>query len=125
MALTTKQLSALIVQHGITLNEFVQAHRFGCTPEQGEREEAIRNLAVDLPESLTEKVSIDGDAVVSEGDDNGAYVLAWLWVPFEGTPFDKGLGDAEYCAYLDEMEGSGEVALSYKAWLADKQGVPA
>jgi hypothetical protein len=26
---------------------------------------------------------------VSEGDDNGAWVKAWLWVSFENTPFDK------------------------------------
>lgn len=27
--------------------------------------------------------------VVSEGDDNGAYVRAWVWVCFEGTDLDK------------------------------------
>lgn len=27
--------------------------------------------------------------VVSEGDDNGAYVQAWVWVSFAGTEFDK------------------------------------
>ena len=32
---------------------------------------------------------IDDDAKVSEGEDNGAYVQAWVWVPFEGTPLDK------------------------------------
>ncbi len=32
-------------------------------------------------------------AITSEGDDNGAYVLAWLWVDFEGTDYDKGLDD--------------------------------
>lgn len=32
---------------------------------------------------------IDEDAVVSEGEGNGAYVQAWVWVPFEGTEFDK------------------------------------
>lgn len=31
------------------------------------------------------------DAVgkVSEGDDNGAYVMAWVWVDFAGTGLDK------------------------------------
>lgn len=32
---------------------------------------------------------IDDDAEVSEGDDNGAYVQAWVWVEFDGTPLDK------------------------------------
>lgn len=36
-----------------------------------------------------EDLQIDEDALVSEGDDNGAYVQAWVWVSFEGTPFDK------------------------------------
>lgn len=26
---------------------------------------------------------------ISEGDDNGAYVSAWVWVPFNGSPLDK------------------------------------
>jgi len=32
---------------------------------------------------------IDDNAVVSEGDDNGAYVSAWVWVSFIDTEFDK------------------------------------
>lgn len=26
---------------------------------------------------------------LSEGEDNGCYVKAWVWVDFEGTEFDK------------------------------------
>jgi hypothetical protein len=37
------------------------------------------------------EVEIDENAVVSEGDDNGAYVQAWVWVDFSGTPLDKDL----------------------------------
>ncbi len=35
------------------------------------------------------RVEIDDDAVVSDGDDDGCYVAAWVWVAFEGTQFDK------------------------------------
>lgn len=28
-------------------------------------------------------------AITSEGDMNGSWVLAWTWVPFDGTPLDK------------------------------------
>jgi len=35
------------------------------------------------------EVEIDLNARLSEGDDNGTYVQAWVWVPFEGTEFDK------------------------------------
>ena len=31
---------------------------------------------------------IDNTAELSEGGDNGTYVQAWVWVPFEGTQFD-------------------------------------
>jgi hypothetical protein len=37
------------------------------------------------------EIEVDESAIVSEGDDNGAYVSAWLWVPFEGTALDKDL----------------------------------
>lgn len=32
---------------------------------------------------------VDDGAAVSEGNDNGAYVQAWVWVDFEGTDLDK------------------------------------
>ena len=34
-------------------------------------------------------LEIDDGAQVSEGDDNGCYVAAWVWVEFAGTRFDK------------------------------------
>lgn len=35
------------------------------------------------------ELEFDDDAVVSEGDDNGAYLQAWVWVDFGGTGLDK------------------------------------
>ncbi len=35
------------------------------------------------------EVEIDADATLSEGDDNGCYVQAWVWVSFADTPFNK------------------------------------
>jgi hypothetical protein len=32
---------------------------------------------------------IDDTAAVSEGNENGAYVQAWVWVDFDGTDLDK------------------------------------
>jgi hypothetical protein len=34
------------------------------------------------------EVELDDTARLSEGGDNGVYVEAWVWVPFEGTQFD-------------------------------------
>ena len=41
------------------------------------------------------EVEIDDNAVLSEGDDNGCYVAAWIWIDFNGTPFDKTNGEPE------------------------------
>lgn len=59
-----------------------------------ERDAAILDLAVNnYPWSDGEiEMGSPGDepgAMVSEGEDNGAYVRAWVWVSFEGTPLDK------------------------------------
>lgn len=35
------------------------------------------------------ELEFDNDAVASEGDDNGAYLQAWVWVDFDGTSLDK------------------------------------
>jgi hypothetical protein len=40
------------------------------------------------------ELEIDENALLSEGDDNGAYVQAWVWLPFAETPWDKETQDA-------------------------------
>ena len=52
------------------------------------RENAIRKLA---HKTLHQEgdLEIDDNVVISEGDDNGAYVMTWQWVAFDGTKFDK------------------------------------
>ena len=35
------------------------------------------------------ELEIDDDARVSEGNDNGCYVGAWVWFDFAETKFDK------------------------------------
>lgn len=35
------------------------------------------------------ELEFDDDAIASEGDDNGAYLQAWVWVDFDGTRLDK------------------------------------
>lgn len=51
------------------------------------REDKIRQMA--KSEWCTDEISIDANAEVSEGDDNGAYVAAWVWVSFYQTDLDK------------------------------------
>ena len=71
------------------------------TPEPEEKEELTPEERVDAILELAEEYMtdgeielVDGDAMaISEGDDNGAYVLAWVWVDFCGTALDK--NDAE------------------------------
>ena len=59
-----------------------------ASAEELKRREKLREMA-DQHFSESEGLEIDGDAATSEGDDNGAYVAAWLWVDFAGTEFDK------------------------------------
>ena len=34
-------------------------------------------------------IEIDDTALISDGEDNGAYVSAWVWVDFSDTDLDK------------------------------------
>ncbi len=63
-----------------------------AAPEQ-QRQITTIELARQDPR-LDDELEIDSDPKVSEGDDNGAWVAAWLWVDFSGTPLDK---DVEEC----------------------------
>jgi hypothetical protein len=38
-------------------------------------------------------VEIDDNALLSEGNDNGCYLAAWVWVDFARTKFDKEKGE--------------------------------
>lgn len=62
-------------------------------PEDEERRQKIIAIARD-DHCKDGVIEIDDDAVVSEGDDNGAYVQAWVWVSFADTELDKDKPDA-------------------------------
>ncbi len=65
------------------MNEFVDL----LLPGVEARHEAIKDLAQE--QHCTNEIDIVEDAAVSEGDENGAWVQAWVWVNFEGTPLSK------------------------------------
>lgn len=77
-------------------------HEEGCPHQlaaqilcpEPERDGKIRELAKARLASEGQ-VEFDENAVVSEGDDNGAYVQAWVWVDFAGTELDKGTDEEE------------------------------
>lgn len=55
-------------------------------------------FAVGLARDQWEKegeIEIDDYAIVSNGSDNGAYVMAWVWVDYADTEYDKDLKDEE------------------------------
>ena len=55
-----------------------------------ERDAKIIQMARD--EWVTDDLAIDNETYllnISEGDDNGAWVRAWVWVDFGGTDLDK------------------------------------
>ncbi len=57
-------------------------------PAEAARHAAIVQLAKDEHQDEG-TCEIDEGAVLSEGDANGCYVQAWVWVSFAGTDFDK------------------------------------
>jgi hypothetical protein len=59
-----------------------------------DRDQRIRELA-DQAHGKDGEVEFDEDAIVSEGEDNGAYVQAWVWVGFSGTDLDQEEEDSE------------------------------
>lgn len=50
------------------------------------RKQKILNLARQNPKLHGGELELDSNAEISEGDDNGAYVQTWMWVPFEVAP---------------------------------------
>lgn len=72
------QLAAI---EGLTLADCIQFFNNKATLEEREKAAlvAIEDEGFECDNSL-----------ISEGDDNGCYVLGWRWVSFEGTRFDKG-----------------------------------
>ena len=63
-----------------------------CYTQSEERRCAIIELARQQrqEEGLVE---IDTNACLSEGNDNGCYVQAWVWVDFAETRFNKEKGE--------------------------------
>jgi hypothetical protein len=61
------------------------------TPERQRELDIIELARQDV--RLDDTLEIDGEPKVSEGDDNGAWVAAWIWVDFSGTSLDKNKED--------------------------------
>ena len=59
-----------------------------CHTQAEERRCEIIELAREQRE-IEGAVEIDYNALLSEGNDNGCYVAAWVWVDFAGSNFDK------------------------------------
>lgn len=59
------------------------------TSKKPTRDQEIIKLASRNPMLSDGSLELAAAAKVSEGDDNGAYVQTWMWVPFDGTELDK------------------------------------
>lgn len=57
------------------------------TPERQRELDIIELARQDVRLDYT--LEIDDEPKVSEGDDNGAWVAAWIWVDFSGTKLNK------------------------------------
>lgn len=70
---------ALAAIEGLEIGDVLQFFYGKATP----RDKAIAEMV-----ETSDELEVDG-AITSEGDDNGAFVLAWTWIDFSGTGFDK------------------------------------
>ena len=59
-----------------------------CHTQAEERRCEIIELARQQRE-IEGAVEIEDKALLSEGNENGCYVAAWVWVDFAGSNFDK------------------------------------
>jgi hypothetical protein len=65
-----------------------------CVEFFGERDDRQRRIGDLARQRLTYEgeLEIDDTTVISEADDNGSYVMAWVWLGFGGVPgLDKEL----------------------------------
>lgn len=51
----------------------------------------------------------DKNVMVSEGEDNGAYIRAWAWVSFEDTPLDKNKAECANCAWRGPLSALNDI----------------
>lgn len=59
------------------------------TEEGGVSERDARILALAHEWEDVDEIELDQETKISEGEDNGAWVRAWVWVDFAGTDLDK------------------------------------
>ncbi|CCG43339.1 hypothetical protein [Magnetospirillum molischianum] len=113
--LSNEEIDAILrVSPGLDLSKSVAddlvRRLFKALAEPSERELAIVSIAREQ-HHVDGEVEIDdpadGIATISEGDGNGAYVLAWVWADFSGTELNKEGDDrcSECGASLEDGEG--------------------
>jgi hypothetical protein len=76
-----KTQEALAAIHGLEFSDCIRFFDALATKEEREKAELV-------------DADNDGDVerdnhIISEGKDNGCYVLVWRWASFAGTKFDK------------------------------------
>jgi len=65
---------------------YIDRHDLEAAPvERDELDRAMLDAAANQYENEG-TLEIDDDAIISYGDDAGAYVAAWVWVSFDGLP---------------------------------------
>ena len=62
------------------------------TPPVFSEEETARRQAIydlHLTQYPQETVEVDDDFTIHDGDENGCFISAWIWIDFSETPLDK------------------------------------
>jgi hypothetical protein len=79
------EMAALLVTTGSALNDLRTRVKDALNTSTLERDAYILATRVTRDGEL----EVDASAFISTGDDNGAYVSAWRWISFYGTPLDQ------------------------------------
>jgi hypothetical protein len=83
--LTPQAITEAIRRGDLTIADCVEA----ASAAQPDPDRVAEIVALAGGASTEGETEVDDNAIVSEGDDNGAYVSAWVWVSFAGTRLDK------------------------------------
>jgi len=85
-----KKLTARAITEAIRRGDLTIADCVGAASAAQNYPDRVAEIVAMADAASTEgETEVDDYAIVSEGDDNGAYVSAWVWVSFAGTRLDK------------------------------------
>lgn len=121
--LSTLELSAEQLQSICTcvLDESLFGSYVNAYSERHDNESYRRYRQAAQDQAVDGELEVDDWAVISAGDDDGAYVMVWLWVPDDELPPEPGPTYSVWVAEQFNEDSSGWVPdISPWTWIHDQ-----